>query len=808
MHQSALKYGKLFFEKYFKNRFTEQLLIVDVGAQDVNGSLKQYSPVNANYVGVDFAEGKGVDIVITDPYNLPFKTGTIDAVVCSSVFEHSEFFWLLFQECLRVIKPNGLIYVNAPSNGMIHRYPIDGWRFYPDAGHSLVNWAKKFGEKPLLLESFIAPKLGTLDSEGMWNDFVAVFIKDECYSGNYVERILDSENEATGAYSYGRVISQTSHELSPDTRQHVAQLKALREEQAAAQLLRTSLIEEQASSQLLRTSLIEEQASSQLLRTSLIEEQAAAQLLSTSLIEEQASSQLLRNENTEIRDSSSWRITRPMRWIGTTILKFQKKLLSQSHNNIAVICINSTNSDSTTISKIEDANDFSFDVLSGKNPKITATPSIEDKSKLIAFYLPQYHRIAENSEWWGPGFTEWTNVVKAKPNYEGHYQPHLPRELGFYDLSNVEVMREQADLAKIYGIGAFCFYYYWFSGRRILENPIDNFFESNIDMDYCLCWANENWTRTWDGDSRSVLMEQKYLEKDPLDFIESLLKYFKDPRYIRVDGKPMLIVYRAKDIPNSEKVFDIWRNAAITAGFLGVHIVAVDFYDINRPDEVGADALVEFPPHKFNGPQCVPDRLPKFINNDFSGGIVDYAKVMAQSANRLKPDFTLYRAILPSWDNTARRQNTPTIIYGSNPELFSSWLSYLRTYTRNTFREKSDPFIFINAWNEWGEGCHLEPDQKWGLQYLEGVKKSLWYSREKDNINSARHDLLTIAAKSVILREFDKPIDDVVLSSVMGSLIDTKAPSNLVQKIAFRLRCYPVAHWIGKSIYRSFRFLG
>jgi SAM-dependent methyltransferase len=791
MHQSALKYGKLFFEKYLQDRTSEQLLIVDVGAQDVNGSLKQFSPINANYVGVDFVKGKGVDIVITDPYNLPFETGTVDAVVCSSVFEHSEFFWLLFQECLRITKPNGLIYVNAPSNGMVHRYPIDGWRFYPDAGHSLVNWAKKSGENPLLLESFIAPKLGALDGEGMWNDFVAVFIKNEYYGGNYVERILDNENDATGAYSYGRVISQSSHELSSDTKQHVAQLKALSEEQATVQFLRTSLSKEQAAAQLLRTSLSEEQAAAQLLRISLSEEQAAAQLLL--------------NENIAIRKSSSWRITAPMRWISTSFFKFRKKSSSELPKNTATASINS---DKNIVSKDENINDFSFKILSGMKPEKTIDSSIEDKSKLIAFYLPQYHRIAENSEWWGPGFTEWTNVVKAKPNYEGHYQPHLPRELGFYDLSNVEVMREQAELAKIYGIGAFCFYYYWFSGRRILENPIDNFFESNIDMNYCLCWANENWTRTWDGDSRSVLMEQKYLEKDPLDFIESLLKYFKDPRYIRVDGKPMLIVYRAKDIPNCEKVFNIWRNVVIASGFPGIHIVAVDFYDINRPDEVGADALVEFPPHKFNGPQCVPDQLPKFTNNDFSGGIVDYAKVMAQSANRAKPDFTLYRAILPSWDNTARRQNTPTIIYGSNPELFSSWLSYLRTYTREIFKEKSDSFIFINAWNEWGEGCHLEPDQKWGLQYLEAIKKSSWYSREENNIDSARHDILTVAAKSVILRQANNPINDAVISNVMSSLIGTKAPSSFVQKIAFRLRGYPIAHWIGKVVYRSFRFLG
>lgn len=543
------------------------------------------------------------------------------------------------------------------------------------------------------------------------------------------------------------------------------------------------------------------------LRHSLGEEQAALKRLRSCLEEEKVKSELLKTEVSNLKQvvdlmkaSTSWRMTAPMRAAKRFFIQ-DKAPLAPNHNaHVMQEC--KEMEQKTEVPEYSAA----FDALSGISPTENGSFISEDISKLIAFYLPQYHRVPENSEWWGPGFTEWTNVVKGRPNYDGHYQPHLPRELGFYDLSNVEVMREQAELAKLYGVEAFCFYYYWFSGSRILERPINNFLASDINIDYCLCWANENWTRTWDGDTRSILMEQKYRDEDPINFILSLLPHFKDRRYIRVNGKPLLVVYRAKDIPNVSVVFNSWREIVSKEGFPGLHIAVVDFYDIERPDEVGGDALVEFPPHKFNGPQTVPNEVPNFTNPNFRGGVVDYAKVVAQSANRVEPDFTLYRAVIPSWDNTARRQDTPTILHGSTPVLFKEWLLYVRAYTRKVFKDKCDKFIFINAWNEWGEGCHLEPDQKHGLAYLEAVKGSSWFDEGKDQLDLARERILSKAAFSISERT-SCGFSSGSSVNLMREIAQVKPPKPIVQKIAYALRKYPLIYKLGKRTYRLSRLI-
>lgn len=440
----------------------------------------------------------------------------------------------------------------------------------------------------------------------------------------------------------------------------------------------------------------------------------------------------------------------------------------------------------------------SFQALSGYRdaPQPDDPGFQKDDCRLIAFYLPQYHRIPENNEWWGPGFTEWTNVARARPNFPEHYQPHIPSELGFYDLSHVETMREQTDLARTFGIYGFCYYYYWFSGRRVLEKPVDNFMASDIDFPFCLCWANENWTRTWDGDTKSVLLEQCYSPEDPSRLIDSLLPAFLDKRYIRIDNKPLLVIYRIKEVPEPRQTIDAWRQRAQEAGLEGLYVAVVDFYDISHPDEVGADALVEFPPHKYNYPNNRPNVRPPISNPKFAGNMLDYRKVVLQSARRLRPEFTLFRGIIPSWDNTARRQDTPTTVINSSPPLYGEWLRYLRAYSRQAHKEQNHRFIFVNAWNEWAEGCHLEPDVKYGRAYLAETLRSSWFDGQNEDVDSARtrlrQSVMTDAAR---WGETSELLDDATTDRAWQHV------PGWAMRLSSALRSFPRLRSLGKNVY-------
>ena len=223
-----------------------------------------------------------------------------------------------------------------------------------------------------------------------------------------------------------------------------------------------------------------------------------------------------------------------------------------------------------------------------------------DPVRLIAFYLPQFHPIPENEQWWGPGFTEWTNVTRARPQFKGHQQPHLPADLGFYDLRLPDTRRAQADLAREYGITGFCYYHYWFTGRRLLERPFNEVLASGEpDLPFCLCWANEHWTRTWDGFERNVLMDQGYSVEDDLMHIRWLCNAFRDPRYIRVEGRPLFLIYRAGNLPNSVRTTSIWREEAIRQSVGEPFLCRVESFPMDKgvdPHATGFDAAVEFVP--------------------------------------------------------------------------------------------------------------------------------------------------------------------------------------------------------------------
>lgn len=354
-------------------------------------------------------------------------------------------------------------------------------------------------------------------------------------------------------------------------------------------------------------------------------------------------------------------------------------------------------------------------------------PARKEAPRLIAFYLPQFHTIPENDDWWGKGFTEWTNVLPAQPCFSGHEQPRLPGELGAYDLRNPGVMTAQAALAKAYGVSGFCFYHYWFDGRRLLEDPVDGFLSSGEpDFPFCLCWANENWTRRWDGMDAEILIAQGYKDDWAPRFFRDALPYLKDQRYITVDGEPILLIYRIDLIPDAADVIRAWKAMAVAEGLKGLHVAGVQFIGMasDTPVRLGADATVEFPPHLGPSERTLikPSAMPD-MRRDFEGYVEDYVAAAKHYIRKPPPPVRYYRGIIPSWDNTARRKNRSHIYVNASPEVYEMWLKYLLDYA--VFAPGGQPFVFINAWNEWAEGAYLEPDKRYGRAYLEATHRAL-----------------------------------------------------------------------------------
>lgn len=383
------------------------------------------------------------------------------------------------------------------------------------------------------------------------------------------------------------------------------------------------------------------------------------------------------------------------------------------------------------LSKTSDAlgRDFKLQSISNNVAKLTDKWQTEldrrDEVRVLAFYLPQFHPIPENDSWWGKGFTEWVNVSNAKANFVGHYQPRQPADLGYYDLRISEVMQQQATLAQRYGIDGFCFYYYWFNGKRLLEQPLEHLLGDNaIEMPFCLCWANENWTRRWDGRDNDILIEQNHSDADDLNVIEDLMRYFHSPNYVRVNGKPLVVVYRVTLFPDFQRTAVLWRTACREAGIGEIHLAMVESFELvhkgTPPSTYGCDASIEFPPQ-----ELAEAKLPsgEITNPEFDGRVADYRDLAVRCATRPNPGYCRFRGVTPGWDNTARRQHNSFCFEHATPGVFQAWLE---TAVEKTKSELSgdERIIFINAWNEWAEGAYLEPDRRFGHTFLEAVKNA------------------------------------------------------------------------------------
>lgn len=348
-----------------------------------------------------------------------------------------------------------------------------------------------------------------------------------------------------------------------------------------------------------------------------------------------------------------------------------------------------------------------------------------DDVRVVAFYLPQYHPFEQNDLWWGPGFTEWSNVTQARPNWVGHDQPRVPADLGYYDLRVPETLEAQWRLAARYGVEAFCYYYYWFAGQRLLDRPLQRLLDPNEPaLPFCFCWANENWTRRWDGRDDDVLMAQHHSARDDLGVIRDIARYFENPAYLRVRGRPLILVYRVDLFPDFRRTADRWRNECRRLGLGEIELALVESFALAgkgvHPAVYGCDAAVQFPAHYVPGRKEPEGTL---LNPGFAGGVADYVETAVHWASRPHPGYKTYRTVVPGWDNTARRQNNPFVLENATPGAFQAWIETAIEETKRDL-QGDDRLVFVNAWNEWAEGAYVEPDRRFGHAFLEAIRNA------------------------------------------------------------------------------------
>lgn len=525
------------------------------------------------------------------------------------------------------------------------------------------------------------------------------------------------------------------------------------------------------------------------------------------LLDAHARMELRQQEVDRLVNSKSWRITAPMRWARGVLAAWRHGRPAPGYADMLGVPTSdhplpgpvteapsdaiATDHESVAPAVSRVASDYLEEMFASdaerRAPEYVAasvaSPPRADslRAKVIAFYLPQFHPFPENEAWWGAGFTEWTNVTKAVPQFLGHHQPRLPSDLGFYDLRVPDVLRRQVEMARQYGVHGFAFHYYWFGGKRLMERPLDIFLaQKDLDFPFCLCWANENWTRRWDGHDSEILISQEHGPENDIAFIQDLEPYLRDPRYIRVDGKPLVIVYRPSILPDAAATLQRWRKHCRDAGIGEIYLSMVQF-DVDDPREYGFDAAMEFPPHKLaKGFDSINNTL-KIVNPGYQGHVTHYQSIVDSAKAWPDKGFPLIRAVFPGWDNEARRPGKGYTFAFSTPQRYRDWLEFAVDYA-DRHPVGGERIVMINAWNEWAEGAHLEPDRRYGHAYLQATREVLETPQDSRRVLVLSHDAHPHGAQYLALN-LVKELKSLGLAVSVGLL----GPGRLIEE--FQRHC-------------------
>ncbi|MBM3393558.1 MAG: glycosyltransferase, partial [Betaproteobacteria bacterium] len=492
-------------------------------------------------------------------------------------------------------------------------------------------------------------------------------------------------------------------------------------------------------------------------------------------------------------DSTSWKITWPLRMLRETAEGIPRRILRRLRSY--------WRGEAARV-----APELAAEVETGTDrfvPLTTEGPPADVPARLVCFYLPQFHAIPENDAWWGDGFTEWSKVRPARPLFHGHYQPHVPGELGYYNLLSTSVQRRQVELARLYGIGAFAFYFYWFGGKRLLEGPLENYLaDGSLDLPFCLCWANESWSRRWDGRDQEVLIAQKHSPSDDLAFIEHIARYLRDPRYLRIDGRPVILVYRPGLLPSASETAQRWRAWCAAHGIGPIYLAYTQSFDRVDPAQYGFDAAIEFPPNNSTPPEITAE-IP-FDDSNFTGKVFDWRIFPTRSENYASPGYRLYRTVCPRWDNTPRRGSAGTVFLHSSPRLYKRWLVNAIKRTVADAAKPDERLVFVNAWNEWAEGAHLEPDARFGYAWLQATRDALdgvAVDPDEKAILIVSHDAHPHGAQFQVLsmaRQLrDMGMRPYILSLGTGPLLEDFAAAAETAE-ALRLGAEGTANWLAQ----------